>query len=93
MAKGANLASGVKVTDVNMEKQKAAETRDALLEITEGSPNIRQFTNLYAKKEALGKLTPAEIEIMRKWNELNRQSKAWHKAQLAAQPQIGARGY
>jgi hypothetical protein len=83
LQKAINLASGVQVSDVNLDKQKAAETRDALIKILQEHPRIRQFTNMYAKKEDLPKLTPEEVQLMRKWHELTDRSKAFHRTESA----------
>ncbi len=64
-----------------MEKQKEAETRDALLQILQSHPHIRQFTDLYARKEDQGKLTPEEISLMQKWHEITERAKQWAKKQ------------
>ena len=81
--KALNLTSGVQVTDVNMEKQKAAETRDALMNILQSHPHIRQFTDLYARKEDRDKLTPEEITLMQKWHEGTERAKQWAKQHAA----------
>jgi len=83
--KALNLGSGVQVTDVNMDKQKSAETRDALLSILQDHPHIRQFTDLYARKEDQGSLTPYEIDLMRKWHEGTERAKQWAKQRAAQQ--------
>jgi hypothetical protein len=68
--KALNLLTGVRVTDVDVEKQRDVETRAALEAMMAGHPDISRYSELYVKPEDQAKLTPDEIFIMRKYTEL-----------------------
>jgi hypothetical protein len=63
--KALNLGTGVKVTDVDVDKQRAIDTRQALQGMLDQHPNLSQFTNFYVKPGDAEKLTPEEIQMMR----------------------------
>jgi hypothetical protein len=65
--KALNLESGVRVTDVDVDKQRAVETRAALEGIMRGRPTLSQFTNFCVKPEDMAKLNPEKIEMRRKY--------------------------
>ncbi len=72
-----NLSTGVRVTDVNTETTRAAETRAALEGIMRTHPNLSQFTNFYLRPEDVAKLTPEEILVMRKYTVLQDDGKKY----------------
>ena len=65
LAKVANLATGVKVTDVDLEKQQAAEVAQARNELLAGMPHVKSHTNYYVRPEDAAGLTPEEVELLR----------------------------
>jgi hypothetical protein len=72
-----NLLRGVRVTDVNTEATRAAETWAALEDIMRTHPNLSQFTNFYVGPEDVAKLTPEEILLMRNYTELQDDGKKY----------------
>jgi hypothetical protein len=77
----ANLGTGVRVTDVDVNKQRAIETRDALQKLMAGHPALSKYTNFYVKPEEAENLTPEEIELMRAYSTIQDQAKAYNKEQ------------
>lgn len=75
----ANLGTGVRVTDVDVNKQRAVETRDALQKLMAGHPALSKYTNFYVKPEDAQTLTPEEIELMRAYSTIQDQAKAYNK--------------
>lgn len=59
--KAANLLSGFKVSDVNMEKMRAIDAREMLSRMLAGNSNVSKFTNYYVKPENRQALTPEDI--------------------------------
>jgi hypothetical protein len=59
-----NLGTGLRVTDVDMPKMRAIETRRALEELLKKNPQISQYTNFYVKPEDQPQLTPADTQRM-----------------------------
>ena len=78
--KALNVLSGARVTDVDTEKQRAVETRAALEDIMRSHPTLSEFTNFYVKPEDTAKLTGEEIEMMRKYTELQDRAKKYAKS-------------
>ena len=66
-----NLLSGVRVTDVNTEATRAAETRAALEEVMRSHPHLSQYNEFYVHPEDVPNLTPEDILLMRKYTEMN----------------------
>lgn len=77
----ANLGTGVRVTDVDVNKQRAVETRDALQKLMAGHPALSKYTNFYVKPEDASNLTPEEVELMRAYSTIQDQAKAYNKEQ------------
>lgn len=85
--KALNLLTGVRVSDVDMEKTRAIETRRALEELLKGNPAISQYTNLYVKPEDQAKLTPEEIQQLQVMSRLQANAqRAKREQRLAGQP-------
>jgi hypothetical protein len=77
-ARALNLGTGVRVTDVDMEKAQAIETRKVLEAILKSNPNISQYTEPYVRPEDQAKLRPEDID------RLQLLSRMQSNAQLAA---------
>jgi hypothetical protein len=75
-----NLLTGVRLSDVETDKQRAVETRAALEVIMRGHPELSQFTNFYVKPEDTSKLMPEDILMMRRHTELQDQTREYAKA-------------
>jgi hypothetical protein len=75
-----NLLGPAKLTDVDMEKQRAGASRDLLQEILHGQPNVKEFKELYVPKELQGNLTPDQIEKLRLLKTLEKEAQAKAKA-------------
>jgi hypothetical protein len=74
-AKLANTLSGVKITDVDTEKQKAIELRDALHDLMRGQPHLRESVDYTIKPGMEGSLTPGEMEMLRMSVELRKRAR------------------
>jgi len=59
-----NLGTGVRVTDVDLDKQRAIETRDAILEAAGAMPHLAKHTSAYVPYQYQGMLRPDEIKLM-----------------------------
>ena len=79
--KAINLATGVRVTDVNTDKQRAIDTRQALEEIMRGHPNLSRYSSFYVKPDDVQDLTPEEIGLMQAYSTQQAQAKSYAKAQ------------
>jgi hypothetical protein len=76
-----NLGTGVRVTDVDTEKQRAVELRAELERMMQGHPNLSKYTSFYVKPEQVANLSPEEIQMMRVYSELQDRAKAYAKEQ------------
>ena len=65
LAKLANLASGVKVTDVDLDRSQAAEAAQARNDLLAGMPHVRSHTSYYARPEDTADLSPEEVALLR----------------------------
>lgn len=64
-ARALNLGTGVKLTDVNTERQKAIEAAAVRNQLLSSMPHIAQYTHYYPRKGEEENLTPEEIEMLR----------------------------
>ncbi len=80
-AKAANLLTGVRVTDVDTDKQRAVELRTKLEEMMRTQPHLSRYTNFYVKPDEIGNLTREEVEMMRFYSELQERAKEFAKSQ------------
>jgi hypothetical protein len=63
--KALNLATGLKLTDVDVEKQRNVTAREILKEELHGRPHIRNFTELYVRPEDAPMLSPRDLALLR----------------------------
>lgn len=82
-AKAVNLLSGVKISDVDVDKSRDRIARDAIEEMMQGNPSVRQFQTMYIPRELAGTLTPEEQLLMAEWG--NIQQRARERAQQKKQ--------
>ncbi len=85
----------MRVTDADVDKQRAVETWADLEGIKQGHTTLSQFTNFYVKPKDAVKLTPQEIETMRKYTELQDRARQYAKTkreQIGIQQQRGQIG-
>jgi hypothetical protein len=80
-AKLANLLTGVNVTDVDTDKQRAIELRGALEDVMRTHPHFSRYSSFYIKPEDQASLTPEEIELMRLYSGVQDAAKAYAKQQ------------
>jgi hypothetical protein len=73
-AKAVNLASGVKVSDVDVDRQRRQAAQDVVAEILAGTPNVRKFENFSVRPEAYGQLTPDELNAVRLYKALEKEA-------------------
>jgi len=74
-AKALNLGSGVRVTDVDEQRQKSIEARKALESILSESPRIGTHTSLYVKPGEQENLTTKEMVRLQLLNQFNREAR------------------
>lgn len=60
-----NLATGAKLTDVDLEKQRNIAAREYVKDMLQGQPEISKFETLYLRPGMEQLLTPAEWELLR----------------------------
>jgi hypothetical protein len=89
LEKAINLGTGARITDVDVDRQRAIETRDAIAEILKGKPHISSHQDFFVRPENIPKLTPDEIETLRLFSTQEARTAAWKKAQK--QKQVGIR--
>jgi hypothetical protein len=65
LAQLANLGSGFRLTDVDMNKAKDVATRELIEDQLRGQPGVRNFERLYVRPENLAQLSPAEQDLYR----------------------------
>lgn len=70
-----NVLSGVKISDVDVERSKDRIARDAIEEMMQGNPNVRSFSNMYVPRELLPTLTPEEQLLMGTYNQIGQRSR------------------
>jgi hypothetical protein len=63
-----NLGNGVRVTDVDVDKQRVIEARNALESMLRGQPGISQCTSFYIKPEDQASLATEPVMLMRPYN-------------------------
>jgi hypothetical protein len=76
-AKALNLLTGVRVTDVDTDKARAVDLRNALDEILRGHPHLSRYSSFYVKPEDAAELTPEEVGLMRLYTELQDRAKQY----------------
>lgn len=64
LARLANVATGVRVSDVDMERARDVRLREIVQERLQGSPNVGTFTRPYVRRDRAAQLTPAEAELL-----------------------------
>lgn len=75
LARGLNLLSGVRITDVDTEKARAIEARRVLEGILAKNPKIANITNFYVRPDA-EPLAGGEVDMMRLLEELKERARA-----------------
>jgi hypothetical protein len=75
-----NLGTGVRVTDVDTDKERAVELRSALEQMMKGHPHLSQYRSFYVKPDDVSKLTPDEILLMRRYSMLQDAAKQFAKS-------------
>lgn len=88
LEKAINLGTGARVTDVDVSRQRAIEQRDAIAELLKSHPNIAQRLSFYPRKDAIDKLTPSDIELLRMYATQEQKTAEWKKQQkqIGVQP-------
>lgn len=65
LPKALGALTGVKVSDVETDKMRAIEARNALQEMLDRAPHLSSYTNFYVKPEDASNMTAEEIAKMR----------------------------
>ncbi len=76
-AKLLNLGTGVRVQDVDVDKQRAIEMRDALHDMLDQQPHLTPYTNWYVKPDQMKLMTPQEVENMRLLTTMQRNAREY----------------
>ena len=64
MAKLVNLASGVRIQDIDMDKAKQAAVRDFVNDTLRGKEGFHKFEQIYVKPEDIPNLAPGDLELL-----------------------------
>lgn len=78
-----NLGTGLRLSDVDMERQRQSVGLDLMREKLRSNPNVRNFEEISVSRENLPKLSPEELELYRLYKTLQqrqRQEAAKRKA-------------
>lgn len=84
VSKGVNLLSGVKISDVDVERSRDRVARDGIEEIMQGNPSVRQHTSMYVPRELLDTLSPDEQLLMSTYNAIKQRSRERAKQNAGA---------
>lgn len=79
IAKALNLATGFKMSDVDMERSRNMDVRSALEEVMRRNPGISTFTEAYippAKFDEISKNDPGTMAVMRLFSQMKAEAKA-----------------
>ncbi len=85
LPKASNLLTGVKITDVDLARQKEIATRHLVEESLRGQPGFGAYEKLYVRPEKVGQLSPDEFLLMSLYTQLEKQAIAAAKARKALQ--------
>jgi hypothetical protein len=88
LEKGVNLLTGAHITDVDVERQKAIEQRDAMADILTQLPHTRSYTDYYVPQSERGQMTQEELERFREFATLQKQAREFAE-QRKRQQRIG----
>lgn len=77
--KAANLLTGVRVTDVDAEKQRAIELRTTLEGIMRRQPHLAKYNSFFVRPEDYENLTPEETQLMRLYSGIQDASREYAK--------------
>lgn len=87
-AKALNLTTGLRVTDVDMQKMRAIETRQALEELLRKNPHVSQYTNFYVRPEDKLNLTTEDTEKLQLMSRLQSNAQRHAREQRMKMVQI-----
>lgn len=87
MAIPLNLATGARVTDVDMPKYRTVAEREYVKDVLQGLPEIGKFESLYLKPGMEQFVTPAEMALLR----LNKTVQERARGEAAKRREVGAR--
>ncbi|MBX6312867.1 MAG: hypothetical protein IRY99_08125, partial [Isosphaeraceae bacterium] len=74
--KALNLLTGFRLSDVDMDKARAIEARNALEEVLDRNPYVSEFTNFYVKPEDMVRLSPEDRVRMQLYALMKERAKA-----------------
>lgn len=77
--KALNLATGLKVSDVDVAKQRELAARELINQSLQGKPGIGHFESIYARPEELSNLSEADKKLLRLTKNLEQKQKAANK--------------
>ncbi len=92
LPKAANLLTGVKMTDVDLARQKEIAARQIVEEALKGKTGFGEYERLYVKPEKIGGLSPDQFALMSLYTQLEKRAQEQSKLRKAAQgppPGIG----
>jgi hypothetical protein len=82
-AKAINLLTGMRLTDVDMNKQRDLAERDLIDEMLRGDQNVGRYEKFYVRPDQMANLTPQEIALMQMYRNVEkRQEERAKKAKL-----------
>ncbi len=83
--KALNFLAGVKLTDVDMAKARAIESRRQLEELLRANPSLSQFTNFYVRPDGRGKLSDEMVKQLRLFTAMKNDAKDHHQRERDAE--------
>lgn len=79
-----NALSGVKISDVDVAKSRDRVARDAIEEMLQGNPAVRQNTSMYVPRELADTLSPDEQLLLQTYNSIRQRSRERAKQNAGA---------
>jgi hypothetical protein len=89
LAKAARLGTGLKISDVDMDKQRSLEARQLLEDTLRSEPAVRSFSHIYLRPEDEATLSPDELSDMNAYRRLSAQAEQSARAQRKNQQLLG----
>jgi hypothetical protein len=79
-----NMLTGVRVTDVDMNKTMAVEARDSLERLLQGRPHIAKYSKFYVRPGEGDGLTGDEVRMMQMYTEMQARAREYAERNRAA---------
>ena len=74
-----NLLTGVRLSDVDVEKSRLQYGPRVIREMLQGNPNVRTFEEISVPDEKLANLSPEELKMLQLYRSLQRNARTQAK--------------